>query len=259
MPTRNTPWPAGTPCWVDLTASDVGTARLFYENLFGWTIQPGRPEFGGYANCLKDGQQVGAIASKASPEHPSVWTTYLATDDVHASAAKIVEHGGRLLYEPMAIMDLGAMALALDVAGVRFGLWQAGRNTGIQLANEPGAMIWNEQLSTDWAGSKAFYGAVLGVDFNDLSSDEFPYSTIRIKGRDVGGVGAAEQGRPSWSVYFAVGDADEIVDQVVKLGGNVIKPARDSKFGRMATVSDPEGAEFSVLSTPTEGYDDASD
>jgi predicted enzyme related to lactoylglutathione lyase len=128
----------------------------------------------------------------------------------------------------------------------------------MQLANEPGSIIWNEQLSTDWAASKAFYGSVLGVEFNDMSSDEYSYSTIRVDGRDVGGIGAAEQGQGSWSVYFAVDDADEIVDQVVKLGGNVIKPVHDSNFGRMATVSDPEGAEFSVLSTPAEGYDDAS-
>ena len=259
MSVRDTPWPAGTPCWVDLTVADVDGARLFYEGLFGWSIDAGRPEFGGYAVCQKDGRQVAAIVPKVSAEHPSVWTTYLATVDVHASAARITENGGRLLFEPMAIMDLGAMALAHDPAGVRFGLWQAGRTTGIQLANEPGAMIWNEQLSTDWASSKAFYGSVLEVDFNDLSSDEYPYSTIRIGGRDVGGLGAAEQGQGSWSVYFAVENADQLVAQVVKLGGNVIKSARESPFGRIATVSDPEGAEFSVLATPAEGYDDESD
>ena len=30
MPTRNTPWPAGTPCWVDYGAADLDAAKAFY-------------------------------------------------------------------------------------------------------------------------------------------------------------------------------------------------------------------------------------
>jgi predicted enzyme related to lactoylglutathione lyase len=52
---------------------------------------------------------------------------------------------------------------------------------------------------------------------------------------------------PHWRVYFQVEDPDEIVDRVVKLGGNVINPPEDTPYGRMAHVTDPQGAPFSVI------------
>ena len=58
MATRDTPWPPGTPCWVDLTTDDVGTARVFYEGLFGWQIEEGPPETMGYSMASKNGRLV---------------------------------------------------------------------------------------------------------------------------------------------------------------------------------------------------------
>jgi len=31
MPTRDTPWPAGTPCWVDDRAPALEAAKAFYR------------------------------------------------------------------------------------------------------------------------------------------------------------------------------------------------------------------------------------
>jgi len=39
--TRDTRWPAGTPCWVDVSADDVPKAIAFYQALFGWDIELG--------------------------------------------------------------------------------------------------------------------------------------------------------------------------------------------------------------------------
>ena len=41
MPTRDTPWPAGTPCWLDYGAKDVDAAKEFYGSLFGWSYTGG--------------------------------------------------------------------------------------------------------------------------------------------------------------------------------------------------------------------------
>ena len=46
MVTRDTAWPAGTPCWIDLGTRDVAGARAFYGGLFGWQIDDGPPEAG---------------------------------------------------------------------------------------------------------------------------------------------------------------------------------------------------------------------
>src|ERR1039457_703014 len=41
MVTRDTAWPSGTPCWVDLGVDDIAKAGTFYAGLFGWEIPGG--------------------------------------------------------------------------------------------------------------------------------------------------------------------------------------------------------------------------
>ena len=64
------------------------------------------------------------------------------------------------------------MAIALDTTGAVFGLWQGGRTTGIGLANETGALTWNEHVSWDFDAGKAFYRAVFGYDYQDVSGKD---------------------------------------------------------------------------------------
>jgi uncharacterized protein len=56
MVQRDTAWPAGTPCWVDLGTDDVAKATAFYETLLGWETQVGPPESGGYVMCQVHGR-----------------------------------------------------------------------------------------------------------------------------------------------------------------------------------------------------------
>ena len=58
MVTRDTPWPDGTPCWVDLGASDIPKALAFYTSQFGWDVQAGPPEVGGYSMARIDRKSV---------------------------------------------------------------------------------------------------------------------------------------------------------------------------------------------------------
>ena len=46
MPTRSDPWPAGTPCWVDLGAPDVAASTAFYGAVLGWSFFDSGEEFG---------------------------------------------------------------------------------------------------------------------------------------------------------------------------------------------------------------------
>ena len=55
-------------------------------------------------------------------------------------------------------------------------------------------MRWNEQVSRDFEGSKAFYAAVFGYEYADMSGDGFSYATFKVDGRDVGGIGGPVTG-----------------------------------------------------------------
>lgn len=257
MVQRDTPWPPGTPCWVDLSVDDPGQAKAFYSTLFGWEALESPPEAGGYLICQVQGRSVAGIGPKmGTPDHPNAWTTYLASDDADETAAKVAPAGGQVLMEPFDVMDVGRMFMAADPGGAVFGVWQAAAHTGIQLANEPGAVIWNENMSRDFEANKAFYHAVFGYEYDDMSDGEFRYATFRTTGDSLGGIGDMA-GTPvpadvpaHWMTYFNVADADATVEVASKLGGSVVRPAWDTPYGRMAILSDDQGSVFAIMGMP---------
>ena len=253
MVQRDTPWPAGTPCWVDLGADDVARAATFYSTLFGWDTQVGPPETGGYVMCEVGGRPVAGIGPKQGPpEAPAAWTTYLASDDADATTAKVTAAGGAVLAEPFDVMDVGRMSVAADPGGAVFGIWQARSHKGMGLANESGSVCWNENMSRDFVANKAFYSAVFGYGYDDMSSPEFSYATFKTTGDSIGGIGdlgtmAPPETPAHWMTYFGVDDADEAAETVIKLGGSVMRPAWDTPYGRMAILADDQGAVFAIL------------
>ncbi|MFI9010933.1 VOC family protein [Actinosynnema sp. NPDC053489] len=244
MVVRTTPWPAGTPCWVDIS-TDVDRAVAFYGGLFGWEFDITAPGHGGYAVASKNGHAVAGVGPEQSPDQPSQWTTYLATDDVEASAEAVTEAGGRVAFGPVAVGDRGTMAIAADPAGVLFGLWQSGGKTGAELVNEPGGLAWNEHTSGDVETAKGFYAKVFGCTY-DRVEGAGDYYLVNVPGgeRPVGGIG---QGAGGWQVYFQVADADEVVREVRELGGGVVTAPVDTPYGRMARVTDDQGSSFHIV------------
>jgi hypothetical protein len=53
-----------------------------------------------------------------------------------------------------------------------------------------------------------------------------------------------------WSVYFGVDSADETLERIVSLGGAVVLGAEDTPYGRLATATDPTGAQFKLIQSP---------
>lgn len=252
MVTRDTAWPAGTPCWVDLGVGDVARATAFYGGLFGWDIQAGPPEAGGYAMCMLGGRAVAGIGPQMNAGMPPFWTTYIASDDADAAAAKITAAGGQVMMEPFEVMDVGRMFVAVDPGGAVFGVWQARAHTGVGVANEPGSLTWNENMSRNFEGNKAFYQEVFGYDYSDIGGDGMQYATLDLAGGQVGGIGGMGPEQPAarpaaWVAYFAVADADAAVAKATELGGRVIAPPFDTPYGRMAALMDDQGAAFAIM------------
>jgi len=259
MVTHDTAWPAGTPCWVDLGVGDIAKATAFYGTLFGWDIEAGPPEAGGYSMCTLGGRPVAGLGAQEDLSMPPYWTTYIASDDADATAAKVRDAGGQVMTEPFEVMDVGRMFIATDPGGAVFGVWQARAHTGVGLANEPGALTWNENMSRNFEGNKAFYHEVFGYDYSDIGGDGMQYATLDLAGRPAGGIGAIGPEQPAetpayWLPYFAVADADATVAKTTELGGRVIAPPWDTPYGRMAVVADDQGAVFAIMkSAPQAG------
>ncbi|GAA1241046.1 VOC family protein [Kitasatospora nipponensis] len=254
MPEVTTAYPPGTPCWVDLMASDQQAAIDFYKDLFGWQGEKGPEEFGGYAILTLKGKPVvgigAAMAMGDNPPPPTVWTTYLASADADATAAKITGNGGTLLFPVMDVGTVGRMLVASDPAGAVFGVWQPVDFFGAQIVNEPGAVIWNELNTSDVKGAVTFYGAALGIRIAPM--EEMPeYQGLNVGDRVVGGAqgldNLPEGTPPHWATYFAVDDVDSTVDAAVRAGASVLAPPMDTPVGRMSGLADPQGAPFWVI------------
>jgi len=243
---------SGTPCWVDVSSTELDRTVDFYTQLFGWEAQRDpRPEAGGYTMFTQRGKNV-AAASPAPEGMPSVWTTYLATDDVDAAAAKAREAGGNVMVEPFDVFDAGRMTVVQDPTGAVFGVWQAGAHHGSELANEPGSFNWNELNTRDVAAATRFYEAVFGVEVDMQELVGTPYGVIKVDGRPVGGVrhlDAPEDQVPAhWQTVFAVADCDAALTRVEELGGlKLTDPLEVPGIGRFALVQDPLGATFQLI------------
>ncbi len=263
MPEMNTPYKPGTPCWIDLMVPDQQAALDFYRDLFGWQGEVGPPETGGYAVCTLKGKPVAGIMKAMNPDGtvpdpmpPTVWTTYLATDDIDGTVKSVTDAHGTIMMGPMDVMDLGRMSVIVDPTGAVVGLWQAGTFDGAGIVNEHGALIWNELSTPDVPAASAFYSAVLPVT---TTPSEMPgaegYIEFQVAGRTVGGMmdnATLPPGTPPhWQPYFSVDDVDDIQAAAVRAGGTVLAPAFDMAAGRMAVLADPQGGPFSVIAAST--------
>jgi uncharacterized protein len=243
----------GVPSWVDLGTSDVDAAAKFYGELFGWEAPELPPEAGGYRVCTLRGRPVAGLGRQMNPG-PPVWATYVNTADADGVAARFTSNGGQILAPPMDVMDAGRMAVCADPSGAVISLWQPNNHQGAGLVNEPGTYGWSELMATDVDGALAFYPAVFGWGVSKMPAGDAPlqYAEWKVGDRSVGGLLPKPDTIPAevpafWGVYFVVADADQAVEDVLRLGGKIVMPATDIEPGRFAVVSDPTGAMFNVM------------
>lgn len=115
-----------------------------------------------------------------------------------------------------------------------------------------GVPCWVDTTQPDPEAAVAFYGDLLGWEFEDVTPPGSPgkYYVARIRGGDVAAVGSQLEGAPPmavWNTYVWVADADETAAKVCAAGGSVVMEPDDvGEAGRMAVFADPAGAPFCV-------------
>ncbi|MFC0582253.1 VOC family protein [Micrococcoides hystricis] len=241
------------PTWVDLSVPDVAAAKELYGSLLGWTFQDQGPDMGHYNIALVDGEPVAGLMQTQGDE-PAVWTPYFDTDDIDASVEAVKRHGGSVMMEPMEIPGNGHMAIAVDPTGAVFGLWQDGEFSATELGAKHGQFAWTECVTKDFDAALPFYIDALGWDAKEMGNEEnFRYVTNGAGDAAISGLfdaaGVLDEETPShWRVYFAVSDTDAAIQRLVEAGGKLLDGPEDTMFGRIATVVDPQGVHFMLVS-----------
>lgn len=241
-----TEFPEGTFCWIELATSDRQAATDFYTKLFGWTVQevpmePGNP----YILLQKNGTNAAALYTRRAPNIPPNWMSYVAVNDVDASAEKVKSLGGNIVAGPFDVMDFGRMAFAMDAGGAAFALWRWLRPASY-IRDEANTLCWNELLTKDTKGAEKFYTSL----FPWTAKGGADYTEWHLGGRGIGGMidKLPEGAPPMWVPYFQVDDADAIVDAAKSHGARVyMGPIDFPDVGRFALLADPQGATFYVI------------
>ncbi len=250
----------GAPNWVDLGTPDVDAAAAFYGAVFGWEFQSAGPEAGGYGMLTLGGKVVAAVGPLMEEGAAPGWTLYFQTPDANATAEAVKQAGGAVRAEPFDVFTQGRMAQFTDPAGALFAVWQPGDTKGLGAVNDPGTLCWTELHTTDPAAAKSFYQVVFGWVTEDVPMGGFDYTLIRPAG---GGEDSSQGGimplspemaaagmSTRWRPYFEVADCDAVVAKAAERGGTVTVPAEDVPgVGRMASLADPAGAPFAVITS----------
>ena len=115
-----------------------------------------------------------------------------------------------------------------------------------------GVPCWVDTGQPDPEAAVEFYGGLFGWEFEDRMPADSPgrYFVAQLRGRDVAAVGSQpEQAPPTpgWNTYVWVDSADDTTAKVKAAGGKALmEPFDVLEAGRMAVLTDPEGAVFSV-------------
>lgn len=126
------------------------------------------------------------------------------------------------------------------------------------MTNPEGSFIWYELMTTDADAATKFYEAVVGWTIGargDQPDGEMDYRMIvRSDGGMAGGLlnlsgeMTSHGARPCWLGYLSVSNVDQSVEAIIADGGQLRKPAADMPgVGRIALVTDPQGAAFYVM------------
>ncbi len=121
----------GTPAsvvWFEIPADNVERAKTFYQNLFGWTINP-IPNMSDYWHVDTGGADQSPDAGLMKRKQPGQGiTNYVLVKSVTTAANEAVKLGGKICMPKTAVPNMGHFAICQDTENNTFGIWEMDQN-----------------------------------------------------------------------------------------------------------------------------------
>ncbi len=113
----------------------------------------------------------------------------------------------------------------------------------------PGAAGWIGHSGPDQAKAQAFYREGVGWQVREMPmQDGSSYSALVVGETPIGGFSPVPEAEGAWTIFVTVADVDAATQRATDLGGTVMAPPMDMPgVGRMATLQDPQGARFALI------------
>ena len=119
-----------TFCWTDLLTGDVGKAREFYTEVFGWRTETMRLPGGNgeYVMFKKGDLDVAGLVKFPREGIPAMWLPYLAVEDVDQTVNAAERAGAEIVERPQDVPSAsggkGRFAVLRDPTGAIIALWK---------------------------------------------------------------------------------------------------------------------------------------
>jgi hypothetical protein len=120
----------GTFVWNELATSDIGAAKTFYGDVFGWGSRD-MDMGGGMIYTIFEAAGGGDVGGgmpltdeMKSHGVPPNWLSYLGTDDVDAATQKAEQLGATIHMQPTDIPNVGRFSVGQDPTGAAFALYK---------------------------------------------------------------------------------------------------------------------------------------
>jgi predicted enzyme related to lactoylglutathione lyase len=232
--------------WHEQVSSEPEQARDFYTRLFDWDTEVFMPGEADYLMISSSGQNQGGLAKAMEGAPPPHWLSHVRVERLEDTIEKATDAGGKVAAGPFEMGEVGRMAIIADPQGAYISAYEAKGDRQVP----EGVFVWDELGTTDADGAQRFYEEVFGWTTNDMGPD---YGGYRIFNRGETGIAGLmtlpEQSiPPHWQPYVAVEDPDGKAAKAAELGGSVLAEPMDvPDVGRIAVLSDPQGATFGII------------
>ena len=110
---------------VELSTTDLGKAKSFYQSLFNWQLKDEDMGGGMSYTMISVGEGTGGGMMKHPvPGAPSAWLPYVLVDDISAATAKAKSLGATVIKDVTEVMGAGWLSIIADPTGAMLGLWK---------------------------------------------------------------------------------------------------------------------------------------
>jgi predicted enzyme related to lactoylglutathione lyase len=249
----------GKMIFAELVTPDLASAKRFYGGLFGWTFQDSHMGTTQFAEAMADGHPVAALIDRELPPgqgRPALWLSFFSVLDTAATGANAVKAGGKMLFAPTPVPNLGSEAVIADPQGAVFGILASSSGDPADILARPGDWIWSSLVTSVPDRDAAFYQTLLGLSVFDLdgaqeaqhfmvASDNYARASINPLPPNLANA------KPYWLSYVRVPDVAQAAAQATSLGGKIVlSPRVDRHGGKIAIVVDPQGAAVGLMDWP---------
>ena len=241
----------GTPCWYELTTTDLDAAQGFYAKVIGWTVGDSGMEGMDYRIARAGEAMVAGMMLPPAPGIPPNWGVYFAVDDCDAATKAAKATGATVHMEPTDIPGVGRFAALADPQGAAFSILAMDGASDAFDQKKDRHGNWHELMSTDPRAGLAFYAKLFGWQAS-TAMDMGPMGTYQLfshRGQDIGGMmGLGNSPVPCWLPYFGADGIEAAIGRIKAGGGTSVMGPHEVPGGAFICVAqDPQGAFFALV------------